>query len=295
MWRSALVVAVLSVFLVAAPAAQARDVNFEGASANGATVVFTSADRLLPADTDENVDLYLHRDGTGLELASTGPAGGNGSTGSIITYRGVSADGQRVFFETREQLTADDTDSNIDIYQRSPGATTRISTGTSGGNGSSFADPTFKYATPSGTTVYFETAESLEPGDVADVDIYSRAGAVTTLVSDGVNGGDANDDGVLFGGASEDGSRVFFESKENMAGDSDACGTFFDPRGCWDVFERSGGVITHATPGSIADARYEANNAAGTRMWFSTASAATAGDTDGTRKTSTSASAARPS
>ena len=69
---------------------------------------------------------------------STGPAGGNGSIPAC--YRGSSADGTRVFFTTDEQLVTADTDSSGDVYERSGGTTTLVSTGPAGGNGAFDAD-----------------------------------------------------------------------------------------------------------------------------------------------------------
>ena len=61
------------------------------------------------------------------ELVSTGPTGGNGAISS--QYRGASADGTRVIFQTTEQLVAADTDTRMDIYERAAGTTTLLSPG----------------------------------------------------------------------------------------------------------------------------------------------------------------------
>src|SRR5215212_535557 len=66
-------------------------------------------------------------------LVSTGPAGGNGASGAV--FRAASEDGSRVLFQTSEQLVAADTDAAMDLYQRSNGVTTLVSTGSTGGNG----------------------------------------------------------------------------------------------------------------------------------------------------------------
>ena len=68
-----------------------------------------------------------------LELVSTGPAGGNGAADS--EFGGASSDGARVFFDTDESLVSADTDTQLDVYERSGGQTTLISTGPTGGNG----------------------------------------------------------------------------------------------------------------------------------------------------------------
>ena len=47
----------------------------------------------------------------------------------------MSADGAHVFFATREALVSADADTAQDVYERSGGQTTLISTGPAGGNG----------------------------------------------------------------------------------------------------------------------------------------------------------------
>ena len=49
-----------------------------------------------------------------IELLSTGPTGGNGALSG--TFRGSSADGTRVFFQTNESLVSGDTDTRTDVY-----------------------------------------------------------------------------------------------------------------------------------------------------------------------------------
>ena len=96
-----------------------------------------------------------------LELVSTGPAGGNGAADS--EFRGASSDGARVFFETDESLVSSDTDTRIDVYERSGGQTTLISTGPAGGNGdfgAGFAD-----VSADGAHVFFATREALVSAD----------------------------------------------------------------------------------------------------------------------------------
>src|SRR3954449_4761597 len=95
------------------------------------------------------------------ELQSTGPNGGNATVSS--QYRGASADGTRIFFQTNEALTADDTDASMDLYERSGGTTTRLSLGPDGGNGAKGAS--FVAASEDGTKVFFRTAESLLAAD----------------------------------------------------------------------------------------------------------------------------------
>lgn len=44
-------------------------------------------------------------------------------------FSGSSADGSKVFFETRESMAGSDTDSTVDVFEHSGGATTLVSIG----------------------------------------------------------------------------------------------------------------------------------------------------------------------
>ena len=105
---------------------------FVGASADGARVFFRTVEPLVSADTDATEDVY-ERSGGQTTLVSTGATGGNGAFGAF--FEGASADGTRVFFATEESLVSADTDAAEDVYERSGGQTTLVSTGPAGGNG----------------------------------------------------------------------------------------------------------------------------------------------------------------
>ena len=108
------------------------------------------------------------------------------------TSCGASADGSKVWLETREPLVSGDTDGFcedevgeftlpcLDVYERSGGSTTWISTGGNGSHEASFAS-----ATPDGTHVFFHTTESLVAADNVPntFDVYDRSGGNTILVS----------------------------------------------------------------------------------------------------------------
>ncbi len=81
--------------------------------------------------------------------------------------RNLSADGQRVFFETAQGLVDADTNGKADVYMWSDGELSLISTGKSGEE-SEFID-----ASTSGDDVFFTTREQLVGVDVDDqVDVY---------------------------------------------------------------------------------------------------------------------------
>jgi hypothetical protein len=149
-------------------------------------------------------------------------------------FRGSSADGKIVFFDTEEQLIEGDTDSRRDVYERSydetVGAyvTREISLGPTGGNNSYAAQ--FEGANEDGTRVFFSTEERMVAEDTdLRTDVYMRnlEEGTTLLVSKGEAaclpgcGSGAND--VTFAEATADGTEVFFETKEKLgSGDTDA-------------------------------------------------------------------------
>ena len=226
----------------------------------------------MPRDNDTSQDVY-ERAGGATTLVSTGPAGGNGAFEGL--FNGASEGGTKVFFQTDESLTASDTDSALDIYERSGGATTLTSTGPSGGNGPS--DALFQRASADGSQIVFSTAERMVGADTdSRLDLYQRSGGATTLLSTGPSGGNGPYDAFL-SGMSRDGQRVFFETAEQLAGDTDAFS---------DVYERAGGTTTRvsAGPGGAGNGAFIAvflgTSEDGSRVFFSSAEKLVSTDTD---------------
>jgi hypothetical protein len=221
------------------------EAEFDAVSADGRSVFFSTEEPLVPEDTDSCpdyrgpgcVDVYELRY-RALRLVSTGPGGGNASTGA--TFDGISKDGSHVFFSTRESLVPEDNYSCpdwsqavpgcIDIYQRSANVTRLISTGPASPNGDNHA--WFGGASDDGKRVIFTTTEPLVPEDTDHCfdysgfpsgcpDIYEGSGGVTSLVSRGTvkcNNSDFGDPPYcpVFVGASTDGRRVFFVTQESL-------------------------------------------------------------------------------
>jgi hypothetical protein len=244
----------------------------QGISKNGLHAFFSTIERLVPADTDNAIDIY-DRFGGNTTLVSTGPASTNQDIDAV--FKASSDDGTRVLIATEERLTSADTDSEADVYERSGGATTLLSTGTSGGNGAFFAS--FKGSSADGSRVFFETQEQLTSADTdSSLDVYQRSSGATTLLSTGPAGGNGAKDAFL-GGFSKDGTRVWFETEESMVtGDTD---------GRRDVYERSSGatalVSTGPTGGSGAfDANFEGGSDDGSRVWIGTFEQLAPTDTD---------------
>ena len=247
--------------------------SFGRAASAGSRVFFQSDERLSTQDTDNSLDVYM-RDGSATTLISAGP--GAGAFGAFDSYfAGTSTDGTRVFFATRGALVGADNDQTFDVYERSGGVTSLVSTGPTGGNGPKGAE--FAGAADDGTKVFFQTAERMVAGDTDGTqDVYQRSGGTTTLVSTGPAGGNgaymANYDGV-----SQDGSRVFFHTPESLvAGDTDQRS---------DVYERAGGTTTILSIGSAGGngafaAQFAGSSQDGTTVFLETQEQLVASDND---------------
>ena len=246
--------------------------SFRGASSDGTRVFIETAESLVAGDTDSAIDVY-ERAGGATTLISTGSAGGNGSHDALL--KAWSASGSRAFFQTQEQLTGSDTDSRVDVYERTSGATSLVSTGPAGGNGPH--DALLQDVSEAGSRVVIGTAEALVAGDTdGRTDLYERfGGTTTTLLSTGPAGGNGPYD-AFFSAASKDGGRVFFETNEQLNGDTDSLS---------DVYERQSGTTTRVSNGSTggngAQAAFFTGAAEdGTRVWFATAEKLASTDTD---------------
>ena len=194
-----------------------------GKSRDGVHAVFTTSESLVAGDTDATVDVYDHANGV-TSLVSTGPTGGNGAVSITPTTReSVSHDGSHVYFTTSESLVADDTDTAVDVYVRSGSVTSLVSTSPSGAPSQ---NASFVGASGQGSRAFFSTNEQLVAADTDSVvDMYERVGGTTHLITLGPNGGngafavDPTFSG-LFNPISDDGSRVFFNTREPLV-DSD--------------------------------------------------------------------------
>jgi hypothetical protein len=103
-----------------------------------------------------------------VELVSTGPAWETcNSSFCPSDMRDVSDDGHVALFQTREKLTADDTNPYEDLYRREAGVTTHIAPVAYFGSARLSADS---------ETVVFETSSSLVPEDADGglLDVASR-------------------------------------------------------------------------------------------------------------------------
>ena len=253
-------------------------VDFIGASSDGSKVFFATYERLVSGDTDSHYDLYERSGGTTTQV-SQGQINGNGNF-HVETFQfdpglDFSSDGSKVFFATQEQLVSGDTDSSTDVYERSGGTTTQVSQGQINGNGG--FDVYFEGTSSDGSKVFFWTDEQLVSGDTdSEYDIYERSGGSTTQVSEGAINGDGAF-AAFFRGASSDGSKVFFETDEQLvSGDTDFL---------HDIYERSGGTTTRVSQGQMNGngafgAGFQGISSDGSKVFFATAERLVSGDTD---------------
>lgn len=259
---------------------------FEGASADGSLVFFSTEERLIAADTDRSSDVYVRDLDTGeTALVSQGgscaPGCGNGAF--TATFAGADENGTEVFFETKEQLEGTDGDKASDLYVRDLGGpgdleggeTKLVSVGEAGcpaGCGNGEFNVSRRGVSADGSHAYFTTAEQLSSADTdGALDIYSRDldTETTALVSRGECGGCGNSGAVpIFDGSSSDGETVFFSSDEKLVtADTDSA---------TDVYERDlAPGTTVLISGGSADltASYSAASADGSHVFFTTVEA----------------------
>jgi Tol biopolymer transport system component len=194
---------------------------FDGSSADGARVFFSSDEKLTDADTDSSTDVYA-RD---LPAGPTTLISGSELPGSVDTtanFAAASADGSHTFFTSAEKLVSGDTDEANDIYEwteSSPLSLVTRSTCTTR------CGVTFDAASADSSEVVFNTAAQLSAEDQdAQQDVYRQhvGGGEPVLVSRGEASCPACWNGsadVKFSRSAADASRVIFSSQEGILGE----------------------------------------------------------------------------
>ena len=205
-----------------------EDVDFLAASVDGTHVFFRTREGLLASDDDvDRFDIYDRVNGT---LVHANGARRPGVFPEDALFRGISADGTHLFYDTFEDVLASDDEpggSALDVYERFGNSTFHISDGSNALIGSTFVG-----ASADGSRVFFATSESRNGVTDTDTtqDIYERSAASVTHVSQGVVLGNGPRS-AIFLDASTDGSRVLFSSNARLAaGDTDTA---------QDIYERS--------------------------------------------------------
>ncbi|MFO1049929.1 MAG: hypothetical protein U1E52_18765 [Geminicoccaceae bacterium] len=151
--------------------------NAPAISANGRYVVFTSsADNLVPGDTNGAGDVFVHDLRSGATRRVSRASGGR--QGNASSFDGaISPDGRYVAFTSEaSNLVPNDTNGEWDIFRRDrrTGITERVSVGTSGVQGNGRSDG--PGISEDGRVVAFESlASNLVPSDTNDSeDVFAR-------------------------------------------------------------------------------------------------------------------------
>jgi len=219
---------------VASDGNQADDVSFEPSiSADGRYVAFTSgASNLVPADTNDVYDVFVHDRQTGetvrLSVASDGKQGDG-----VSFDPSISADGRCVAFRSDgSNLVPADTNDLCDIFvhDRQTGQTERVSVASYGTQGDDWCgDPSIS---ADGRYVSFgSSASNLVSGDANDVDdifVHDRQTGQTVRVSVASDGTEGNGHS-LEPSISADGQYVAFGSSASnlVPGDTNEADDIF--------------------------------------------------------------------
>jgi Tol biopolymer transport system component len=254
-------------------------ITFAGINETGTEAFFTTQERLVGADTDDSIDLYMRNlVGGTTTLVSTGEAAcrpGCGNGEFDVSPRGISDNGAYAYFTTAEPLASADGDTALDIYAHSviTGETSLVSQGACAGCGNGGRVPLFDGSSADGKRVFFSTDESLTPGDGdTATDIYARdlPNGPTTLVSGG-----GEDITASYAASSADGAHVFFTTAEGLLGTDDGVNEIYE----W----TEGGplrLVTSAPCTADCGVTFDAVSADSEEVIFSTAAALSAEDED---------------
>lgn len=260
---------------------------YVGSTPTGSRVFFTTNEQLAEGDGGETRDVYV-RD------LSTAPAttvlvsrpdstcSGCGSE-APVTFQGASADGTKVVFESTDKLAEGDGDGGeSDIYERdlTAGKTALVSaTGTCPSPlTASECGPLYRGLSSDGTQVFFQTRAQLTIGDEDKFqDVYgwsSTTGTATLLSTSGEAEEGKGSFDAVYAGASPDGSKVFFETGEKLAGT--------DGDEVFDLYERTGTTTTLVSAGTAKPVTFNRVSADGETVLFSTTESLALGD-EGTK------------
>jgi hypothetical protein len=197
-------------------------------SDDGRFAAYTSrASNLVPGDTNQEVDVFLHDRLTGTTVRVSEAAGGVDAN-NVSQEAFVSADGRFVSYEsTATNLVLGDTNnaSDVFLYEIATGTTTRVSVSSTGAEASGTSGAP-SLSADGRLVAFFSTASNLVPGDTAfdDVFVHDNVTGVTELVSVSTGGGQANGSSSpsLTNGLSADGRFAVFQSAASnlVAGDT---------------------------------------------------------------------------
>lgn len=155
---------------------------FNGASADGSIVLFSTREALAGGDSGSKLDVYAH---SGVTTTLVTP----GSAEFDATLAGFSSDATDLFYVTSQKVLGADLDELADIYEVSEGGVpVLVSSGPAGGNGSFVAH--LVAVSEGGDHAFFTTKERLTVDDnfALENDVYDHAPSGTLLVSVGNSG-----------------------------------------------------------------------------------------------------------
>jgi hypothetical protein len=152
-----------------------------------------------------------------------------------VRLAGASPDAREVFFLSPDRLLPADRDGTGDLYESSRRGLSLVAAGAGEPGGA--PDASFRYVTPDGRVVFFQTARPLVAADAdSAIDVYERSPQGLALVTPG------GAEPARFQAATPDGAHVVFATAASLTAD--------DADGAVDLYERSGGTTTLITPGT---------------------------------------------
>lgn len=189
-------------------------------SADGRNVVFESPfSNLVPDDTNEVEDIFVHDRESGKTTRVSVDSYGNEANGSSEIYwtHAVSADGRYVAFESiADNLVPNDTNGVEDIFvhDRETGETTRVSVDSDGVQANGYSGYQASISANGRQVTFWSSADNLVPDDMnglEDIFVHDRETGKTIRVSVDSDGNEANG-GSIEPSISPDGSYVAFAS-----------------------------------------------------------------------------------
>ena len=268
----------------------ASPVTFVAATASGSKVFFITSEPMAEGDGDQAEDVYVRDLGatpaTALVSRAASPCGGCSANARVTVpviegKPAVSEEGTKVVFESTDKLAEGDADGGeTDIYERdlTTGETALVSVpGTCPVAPASECAPLYRGLSSDGSRVFTQTRAQLAPGDEDNrQDVYEWSAADETSTPLSVGSGSEKGNGpndAVFSGASSDGSKVFFETREKLSGE--------DIDSAFDVYERANGETSLVSPGTADDAEFNRASADGGTVLFSTIDSLGEGDAGG--------------
>ena len=231
---------------------------YEGATADGSKVFFTTVQQLTSDDTDSSSDLYQYDVASGtLSRLSTGASGTGAGVAGLVNY---TDDGSTLYFlATGLLVPGQGVQGSPNLYVLRNGQIGFVATLLAADSAPLAAGATANRPvdmTPDGNHLVFLTTAKLAPEDTdakKDVYEYDVATGALTLVSGGSGAVDAalwpnafGASGGLIrrGSVSDDGTDVIFQTAESLLPE--------DTNAVADVYERRDGVLSLLSSGTSA-------------------------------------------